>query len=480
MMSFKNRKWSLLILAIAGVVAIIGCAAPDVDVTAPTVESTAPAASAVDVLIDTVVTATFDEDMDAATIVADNFTLAAGVTDVAGVVSYDVASKTATFTPDVNLVNATEYTATIGVGVLDVAGNALASPHTWSFTTGALGDTTPPTVTLTVPADTDTDVAVNENITATFSEAMASATVIAAGNFTLAAGLTPVAGGVTYDAVTKTATFDPDAALTYSVEYTASISTAVTDAAGNALEAVEVWTFTTEAGVPLGPDPVLLGSAGDYVILAETTVTNTLGFSDITGDIGLSPGFSAALAGFALVAGGTSATSSDVTGLLYAADMTEPTPTNLGLAIGDKLIAYNDAAARASTDPELSPTEYFLDFNSGNLGGQTLAPGLYEFTTAITIPGNVTFSGGPNDVWILQTPGTLSISANMDVILAGFAVPGNIFWQVTTIATLGAGAQFQGIILAGTDIVMETGASLVGRALSATQVTLDSVTVVGP
>jgi len=108
-----------------------GCAViePPGDITAPTVVSTVPAASAVDVLIGSAVTATFDEDMDPATIVADNFTLAAGATAVAGAVSYDVASKTATFTPAANLVNATEYTATVGVGALDLAGNALASPH---------------------------------------------------------------------------------------------------------------------------------------------------------------------------------------------------------------------------------------------------------------------------------------------------------------------------------------------------------------
>jgi len=446
-------------------------------VTAPTVSSTVPAASATEILIDVAVSATFDEAMDAATITTDTFTLAAGATAVAGVVAYDVASMTATFTPTDNLANATEYTATITVGALDVAGNALANPHTWSFTTGALADTTRPTVTSTVPADNAVDVAVNANITATFSEAMDSATVIAA-NFTVVGG-SAVAGAVTLSG--NTATFNPTSDLPLETEFTATISTAVTDSAGNALLTAKVWTFTTVAApvAPLGPDAVLLGAAGNYVILAETTVTNTVG-SAVTGDIGLSPGLSAALTGFALTAVGDHATSPQVTGNLYAADMTAPTPANLGIAIGNKLTAYNDAASRASTDPELSPGEYFLNQGTGNLGGLTLAPGLYEFTSAITIPANVTFSGTSQDTWILKTTGNLTISAAMSVILAGGAQPSNIVWQVSGIATLEAGAHLEGIILCATDIVLQTGASLTGRALSATQVTLDAVTVVGP
>jgi len=471
-----KMKWKLLVVAVLGVLAIIGCTPPEVDVTAPTVSSTVPAASATAILIDVAVSATFDEAMDAATITTDTFTLAAGATAVAGVVNYDVASMTATFTPTANLANATEYTATITVGALDVAGNALADPHSWTFTTGALADTTRPTVTSTVPADGAVDIAVNANITATFSEAMNAATIIGA-NFTVVGG-SAVAGAVTL--VGNTATFNPTSDLALGQLHTVTISTAVADSAGNTLLTAKVWTFTTVAPVAaLGPDPVLLGSAGNYVILAETTVTNTTG-SMVTGDIGLSPGLSAALTGFSLTAVGDHATSAQVVGNLYAADMTAPTPATLTTAVGDKLIAYNDAAGRASTDPELSPTEYFLDEFAGEIGGELLVPGLYEYTTSITIPANVTFSGSAIDTWIIQTPNDLTISANMDVLLAGGALPENIFWQVAGIVTIEAGAHFEGIILGGTQIILQTGASLTGRALATTQVTLDAVTVVGP
>ena len=107
-------------------------------------------------------------------------------------------------------------------------------------------ETTSPTVVSTSPEDNASDVAITTVVSATFSEAMDEAT-ITAGSFTLSDG-GPVAGTVSYDAGTLTATFTPDADLAHSTVYTATITTAVTDAAGNALAADYVWGFTTAEG----------------------------------------------------------------------------------------------------------------------------------------------------------------------------------------------------------------------------------------
>jgi hypothetical protein len=109
-----------------------------------------------------------------------------------------------------------------------------------------------------------------------------------------------------------------------------------------------------------------------------------------------------------------------------------------------------------------------------------IAPNVYKWTTGVSIPTDVTLLGGANDVWIFQIAGTLGISSATKVILSGGAQATNIFWQVAGQTTLGTTSQFKGIILGQTAIVMSTGATLDGRALAQTAVTLDSVSVTAP
>jgi methionine-rich copper-binding protein CopC len=215
-------------------------AAPDI--TPPTVTSTTPTNTASGVPVSSQVTATFSEAMNPATITANTFTLQQGGISVTGLVSY--ASGTATFVPATNLLGNTLYTATITTGVTDMAGNALAANFVWTFTTGAAPDITPPTVTSTTPADTATGVPINDQITATFSEAMNPAT-ITTNTFTLQQGGISVTGLVSY--VGGTATFAPAVALITNTLYTATVTTGVTDLASNALAANFVWSFTTGA-----------------------------------------------------------------------------------------------------------------------------------------------------------------------------------------------------------------------------------------
>jgi hypothetical protein len=221
-----------------------------------------------------------------------------------------------------------------------------------------------------------------------------------------------------------------------------------------------------------GPATVDLGTAGDFVILSKSGISTT-GTTSIVGDIGVSPIAATAITGFGLVMDSTNqfSTSSLVTGRVYAANYAPPTPSKMTTAVSDMETAYTDAAGR--------PTPDFTNLGAGNIGGLTLAPGLYKWTTGVTIPTDVTLNGtgGSDDVWIFQISGTLIVSSSTEVILTNGSQPGNIFWQVTGQVTLGSSSVFKGNILTQTAVVMDTGASLEGRALAQTAVTLDANTV---
>lgn len=226
------------------------------------------------------------------------------------------------------------------------------------------------------------------------------------------------------------------------------------------------------AAFAAGPAGVNLGTASSFAILAKTGISST-GITSVVGDIGVSPAAASYITGFALTlpAAGASATSALVTGSVYASDYAVPTPSNLTTAVLDMQTAYTDAMGRAPTVTELG---------AGTIGGLTLAPGTYKWGTGVTIPTDVTLSGGTNDVWIFQIAQTLTVSSAVHVILSGGAQAGNVFWVVAGQTTIGTTAVFSGTILDQTAIVLNTGARLQGRALAQTAVTLDSNTVVRP
>lgn len=445
------------------------------DTAAPVVSGTSNISGATDVAINSNVGVTFGEGMNPTTITDANFALKNTATGaaVAGAVSY--SGVNAVFTPANNLSASTGYTATIkggADGVKDLAGNALAEDFVWSFTTAAVADTTAPAVTATAPGNLAAGVALNGTAKSTFSELIDPLTVTT-DTFKLAGpGTASVAGAVGYNVPDRIATFTPAAPLTAGTVYTATVTTGVKDLAGNALAADKVWSFTTAAAVVLGPAPVLLGTSGNYVILATSGVS-TVPASVITGDVGLSPAATSFLTGFSLtMVGTTSAISTQVTGNLYGADMSTPTSSNLTTAVSDMGTAYTDAAGR--------PTPDFLNLGAGEIGGQTLVAGLYNWTTGVTISSDVTLSGGPNDVWIFQIPENLAMSPAKNVFLSGGAQARNIFWQVAGTVDIGTTAHFEGIILSQTSITLGTGASMNGRALAQTAVILDASTVTKP
>lgn len=219
------------------------------------------------------------------------------------------------------------------------------------------------------------------------------------------------------------------------------------------------------------PEPVDLRTSGDYVLLAKTAIS-TVPSSAITGDVGVSPAAETYITGFTLTDATGYATSSQVTGKVYASDMADPTPSNLTTAIGDMETAFNDAAGRVDPD--------FVELHSGDLGGKTLVPGLYKWGNTVIAPTNFEIDGDENSIWIFQVAGDLMVSSDINVTLTGGAQAQNIFWQVSGEVNIGTNAHFEGIILSMTAINLNTGASLNGRALAQSAITLDQNAITQP
>ena len=415
----------------------------------PTVISETPLRGAAGVCPSAAVTATFSEAMSPATIIspATTFTLTGPGTPpvaVAGVVTYN--ASTATFTPSSPLALGTLYTATITTGAQNLNGNALTSNFVWTFTTASAACV--PTVISVAPPDLAVNICPSTLVVATFSEAMKPATIISpATTFTLTGpGTTSVAGTVTYDVSSYAATFTPSSALAVSTLYTATITTGAQDLAGDSLASNYVWTFTTATAACTAPPTVPLGTACSFGILGGSTVTNSSVVgptnTNVTGDVGVSPG--TAITGFPP---GT------LTGTLEAGDAAAAT------AQGDLTTAYNYAAAAAGGA-----------VLTADIGGQTLAPGVYKTTSAqpsLGITGDLTLSG--NGVYIFQIVSTLTTAAtNSQVNLTGGATAQDVFWQVGSSATLGTSTAFAGTIMAQASISLGTNATLNGRALART------------
>ena len=232
---------------------------------------------------------------------------------------------------------------------------------------------------------------------------------------------------------------------------------------------------STEANLKCdeGPGPVNLGTAGDFVILAKAGV-NTTAPSMINGDVGLSPAAQSFLTGFSLTSDGNTeySGSTQVNGVLYAANDAPPTPAKMTTAIADMMSAYTDAAGRDHPD--------HVEYMAGALGGTTPSPGLYKFGTDVVFTKDCTLSGSSTDTWIFQIAGDMSIEADKQIILAGGALARNIVWVVVGKTEYGAGSHFEGIILGATSAVFKTGSTINGRVLVQTAVTLQQTTVTSP
>lgn len=224
--------------------------------------------------------------------------------------------------------------------------------------------------------------------------------------------------------------------------------------------------------VPLPGATVNLGTAGNFAILSKSGIS-TVPNSSITGDIGVSPIAATAITGFSLIldSSNTFSTSVQVVGKVYAADYSSPTPANMTTAVSDMETAFTDAAGRAPSVTELG---------AGNIGGLTLSPGVYKWSTGLLIPTNVTLKGSCSDVWIFEIAQNLTMNTGTSILLSGGAQAKNVFWQVSGAANLNTNAHLEGVILTQTAATLGTKASVNGRLLAQTAVTLDQNQVVQP
>lgn len=212
---------------------------------------------------------------------------------------------------------------------------------------------------------------------------------------------------------------------------------------------------------------VNLRTTAGFAVLSKSGVTNVYP-SVITGNVGTGP-----ITGAAMLL-----TCPEVTGTVFTVDAAGPLPcritdaSRMTTAVADMQTAYSDAAGRNNPD--------YLNIGAGNIGGLTLTPGLYKWTSAVVVPTDITLSGSANSIWIFQISGALSVSPTVQIHLSGGAQAKNIFWQVAEEVTLGTTSHFEGTIFGKTLIALNTGASINGRLLAQTAVTLQTNTVNKP
>jgi hypothetical protein len=411
----------------------------------PKVFCTDPENGAVQVPINIVLKACFNMPMDANTFNSSTFTLKQGTTVINGSVSY--VDSIAYFKPDVNLLGNLKYTATLTSGLKNTAGNPMLNDYVWEFTTS---NQAAPFVTSTSPTPNEQNVSLTKVITATFNIAMDPLTINTT-SFILMQGTDTIVGTVSYTGLT--ASFLPSSNLISGKTYNAIVTKDALDLTGMALLNNHLWNFNTLQST--GSVAVDLKSVARFGIFAALGIENQAGASQINNlDVGISPGFYSSVVGFppAIINVGN----------VYAMDDLDPAiPVMLLQAKADLQIAYD--SARLATLPAPATV-------SGDLGGQTLAPGIYRSTSTLMVQsGNLTLDaqGDVNASWIFQIASGLTTvgGAGGSIILQGGANPNNIFWQVGSSATIGNYTQFKGNILAYTSITMNPYSVIEGRIL---------------
>jgi hypothetical protein len=576
-------KKLLTTLFLIAVVLIAGCKKDKFVATTgvcPLVISTSPANNESGVLLNKIITATFNEKMNPVTVTkAGAFTVEAaakGSMLISGLVSY--ADSTASFTPTVNLSPGTTYTGTIKRSVKDLKGSFMQADYVWTFTAfspaytltvtslnGAVvkfpvqatyssgtqvlltatpntgysftswsGDTTAITNPLTVKMRSNKAITANYTlntytlntsalngavvknpllptygygstvqITATpntgftFSSWSGDTTAITnpltvtmkanknitaiftINTYTL--NVTAVNGVVVKNPVQLTYNYGTLVDLTATADAGYVFTSWSGDASGiisptsvimNANKNVTA-NFTLLAAVCT--PPVNLGLSGNYVILAQSGISTT-GVTSVTGNMGISPSAATAITGFALIlpTGGAFSTSTLVNGNIYAPGYAAPTPATLTTSITNMTTAYTTANGLAPTVTELL---------AGNLNGQTLATGVYKWSTGLLITNSLILDGGgdPCASFVFQIAGDLTVANSTIITLQNGANAKNIFWVVAgSKAQLGTAVDFSGNILCKTLISLNTGAKVLGRLLAQTAVTLNASTVILP
>ena len=468
------------------------------DITRPTVTFTTPAAGALLVANNSLISATFSEPMAAASLTTSSFTVTNTTlgTAVVGTVAYSAAARTATFTPAApgTLANGNLFTATITTAATDLAGNGLAANNAWTFTTGAAADTTPPTVTAITPADASTAVCLGKTVSATFSEPMNPASLNAT-TFTVTDGGVAVPGTVSYDAPSQIATFTPTAAAGFAANHSfvvtiVSGASGVKDLAGNPLATNRTWGFATGAlACGATASAVNLGLAASFGAFGGGAGVTNQGINTVVGG-NL----------------GSTAACTLITGFHDATNVYTQTPLNIGLVNGSincappapGTAATMAVATQARADAQaaynaLAALPPGSDPAAGQLGGLVLPAAVYTAaggTFAITT-GNLTLDakGDVNAVWVFQSAAALTVglpAIPRRVLLINGAQAKNVFWQVGSAGRIEDGSTMVGTIIAPAGVTISTAGqtiqtTLVGRAIGLTaSVTMVNTTVVAP
>jgi hypothetical protein len=343
------------------------------------------------------------------------------------------------------------------------------SPYSWQFTVGEVSDTTPPLVASVSPLESAINVATNSTTKVTFNEGMNPSTLNAT-TFTVSAGSTPIPGTVTLDSLGKIATFQPTASLAVGTTYTATVTTGALDLAGNALATNKVWTFATGTTVASAPSIVLLSAAPFGTFGGTGGMTNTGTLTQVNGDIGSIATGTSMVTGFHDSLGDiyteTPANIGAVTGKIYTCTNSITGPTSAGV---------NAPACAAATQARLDAQTAYVALVAkpvggaspapgANLAGLTLLPGTYVAPggSFMIEGGNLTLDaqGDANATWVFQMATTLTVGGPgaafpQSIILAGGALPKNVFWQVGSFATINAAG---GGTMVGT-IIAQAGAS---------------------
>lgn len=472
------------------------------DTVRPTVLATVPVGGAVAVPTNTQVSAVFSKAMDPSTINGASFTLTNSTlgTPVPGAVAYQAAAHSAVFTPTAGLAINTLFTATITDAATDVSGNGLAgnpallpngSSYVWTFTTGAVADTTAPTITSVSPLNGATAVCRTKTVSATFSKAMDPATITAA-TFGVTAGGVAVVGTVSYDAVNQVAQFlanDPAgfAANTVFVATVKSGAAGVRDVSGNPLAADQVWTFTTGAA-SCAPSVNLRTAAAFGGFGGNAGVTNQGINTVVNGNLA------------------STAACTLITGFHDAQNVYTQTPLNVGVVNGTidcappaPGTATSAAAATQALADSVAAYNYLKnlppgsDPGAGELGGLVLAPATYTSAggTFDITTGDLTLDaqGDPNATWVFQMASALTVGLHATprhVLLVNGAQAKNVFWQVQAAARIEDGSAMVGTIISMAGVTISTAGqaiqtTLTGRALSlVASVTMVNTTVVAP
>ncbi|TDD75483.1 Ig-like domain-containing protein [Flavobacterium caseinilyticum] len=438
----------------------------------PTVTSTDPTDKATGVALNKVISATFSVPMDLSTLNGSTFTVKHGTYTVPGVITY--TGTTVSFTPTL-LVADTDYTVTITTGAKSAAGIPLASNYVWTFRTLAPSSAAP-IVIATDPNNNETGVPLNKVISATFNVPMDLSTLNGS-TFTVKHGTYTVPGIITYAGTTLY--FTPTL-LVADTNYTATITTGAKSAAGVALASNYVWNFTTVKAIIVTPPPVIAGL--DFGVFGGNAGITNQGINTvINGSIGTTAA-STLITGFHDGTTGDTYTETPlnrglVTGRIHAAP---PAPGSAASA----QIAANGLLAAQQAYLAISPAQRpgGMDPGAGELGGLTLAPGVYKSAGATfnISNGDLTLDakGDPNAVWIFQTAAGLTVgiagpNGAKSVKLVNGAQAKNVFWYVGTAAVInGAGGGVMvGTIISTAGITFSTAGNaaqtvLNGRAIS--------------